>query len=310
MNYVLAVEGGGTKTNSVIADENGNIIAKSTTGPSNFLIVGFEKACENIIQGLQDCINNSKINNSDLKVAMLGLTGAGRKLDQDNMRKAFKDYSTSKGFTFNSIIVDSDARISLEAAFPNKPGMILISGTGSIMFGKDGQGNLYRVGGWGRILGDEGSGFYIGKKGLISSIKQIDGRGEKTLLFDLISEKYNLNSLETIIKSIYTDNFDIAKIAPLVFEAAEKDDKIAKEILNEAADELLLHIETMLKKVNFDDKIGLSFVGSIITNDNYIRRKIVNYINSNLKQIELNDSNNEPIYGAIVMAINELKKIN
>lgn len=310
MNYVLAVEGGGTKTNSVIADENGNIIAKSTTGPSNFLIVGFEKACENIIQGLQDCINNSKINNSDLKVAMLGLTGAGRKLDQDNMRKAFKDYSTSKGFTFNSIIVDSDARISLEAAFPNKPGMILISGTGSIMFGKDGQGNLYRVGGWGRILGDEGSGFYIGKKGLISSIKQIDGRGEKTLLFDLISEKYNLNSLETIIKSIYTDNFDIAKIAPLVFEAAEKDDKIAKEILNEAADELLLHIETMLKKVNFDDKIGLSFVGSIITNDNYIRRKIVNYINSNLKQIELIDSNNEPIYGAIVMAINELKKIN
>lgn len=310
MNYVLAVEGGGTKTNSVIADENGNIIAKSTTGPSNFLIVGFEKACENIIQGLQDCINNSKINNSDLKVAMLGLTGAGRKLDQDNMRKAFKDYSVSKGFTFNSIIVDSDARISLEAAFPNKPGMILISGTGSIMFGKDGQGNLYRVGGWGRILGDEGSGFYIGKKGLISSIKQIDGRGEKTLLFDLISEKYNLNSLETIIKSIYTDNFDIAKIAPLVFEAAEKDDKIAKEILNEAADELLLHIETMLKKVNFDDKIGLSFVGSIITNDNYIRRKIVNYINSNLKQIELIDSNNEPIYGAIVMAINELKKIN
>ena len=310
MNYVLAVEGGGTKTNSVIADENGNIIAKSTTGPSNFLIVGFEKACENIIQGLQDCINNSKINTSDIKVAMLGLTGAGRKLDQDNMRKAFKDYSTSKGFTFNSIIVDSDARISLEAAFPNKPGMILISGTGSIMFGKDGQGNLYRVGGWGRILGDEGSGFYIGKKGLISSIKQIDGRGEKTLLFDLISEKYNLNSLETIIKSIYTDNFDIAKIAPLVFEAAEKDDKIAKEILDEAADELLLHIETMLKKVNFDDKIGLSFVGSIITNDNYIRRKIVNYINSNLKQIELIDSNNEPIYGAIVMAINELKKIN
>ncbi|HEY9189016.1 MAG TPA: BadF/BadG/BcrA/BcrD ATPase family protein [Ignavibacteria bacterium] len=308
MNYVLAVEGGGTKTNSVIADENGNIIAKSTTGPSNFLIVGFEKACENIIQGLQDCINNSKINNSDIKVAMLGLTGAGRKLDQDNMRKAFKDYSTSKGFTFNSIIVDSDARISLEAAFPNKPGMILISGTGSIMFGKDGQGNLYRVGGWGRILGDEGSGFYIGKKGLISSIKQIDGRGEKTLLFDLISEKYNLNSLETIIKSIYTDNFDIAKIAPLVFEAAEKDDKIAKEILNEAVDELLLHIETMLKKINFDEKIGLSFVGSIITNDNYIRRKIVNYINSNLKQIELIDSNNEPIYGAIVMAINELKK--
>lgn len=310
MNYVLAVEGGGTKTNSVIADENGNIIAKSTTGPSNFLIVGFEKACENIIQGLQDCINNSKINTSDIKVAMLGLTGAGRKLDQDNMRKAFKDYSTSKGFTFNSIIVDSDARISLEAAFPNKPGMILISGTGSIMFGKDGQGNLYRVGGWGRILGDEGSGFYIGKKGLISSIKQIDGRGEKTLLFDLISEKYNLNSLETIIKSIYTDNFDIAKIAPLVFEAAEKDDKIAKEILDEAADELLLHIETMLKKINFVDKIGLSFVGSIITNDNYIRRKIVNYINSNLKQIELIDSNNEPIYGAIVMAINELKKIN
>ena len=66
----------------------------------------------------------------------------------------------------------------------------------------------------------------------------------------------------------------------------------------------------MIRKINFNDRIGLSFVGSIITNDNYVRKKIVNYINSNLKQIELIDSNNEPIYGAVVMAINELKKIN
>jgi N-acetylglucosamine kinase-like BadF-type ATPase len=304
MKYVIGVEGGGTKTNAALADENGIIKYRSTSGPSNFLIVGLEKACENIISGLEKCISDSGIPKSDIPVIMLGLTGAGRALDQNNMKNAFKEYSSKNGYLFNDILVDSDARISLEAAFPNKPGMIIIAGTGSIMFGKDGDGNLFRVGGWGRILGDEGSGLYIGKKGLMAVVRQIDGRGEITLISEIISNKHNLNSLETIVKAVYTDNFDIASLAPSVFEAAEKNDKIALSILDDAAEELCLHIKTMIKKIKFENKIGISFVGSILTNDNYVRTRLLNKISNEIKVLDVISSEAEPLDGAIVMAIN------
>jgi N-acetylglucosamine kinase-like BadF-type ATPase len=308
MRYVIGVEGGGTKTNTALADEFGNIVGQSKSGPSNFLIVGFEKASENIIAGINECLTNTKISKNNIKSIMLGLTGAGRVLDQNNMKNAFKEYSEKQGFLFDQIIVDSDARISLEAVFPNKPGMIIIAGTGSIMFGKDAEGNIYRVGGWGRILGDEGSGLYIGKKGLTAAIRQIDGRGETTFIADLISERFNLNSLETIIKAIYTDNFDIASLAPLIFEAADKNDKIALTILDDAVDELFQHIKAMIKKIKFDNKIGISFIGSIITNDNYTKRKLIDRINSEFKELEIIVSESEPITGALVMALNAMNK--
>ncbi len=77
-------------------------------------------------------------------------------------------------------VVESDARVALEGAFSGNPGSILIAGTGSIMFGKDSKGNIHRVGGFGRILGDEGSGFHIARSGLTAVAKQFDGRGERT----------------------------------------------------------------------------------------------------------------------------------
>lgn len=307
MRFVIGVEGGGTKTNVALADENGKIITKSVSGPSNFLIVGFDKASENIIEGIEKCLSETGISKTDLTSIMLGLTGAGRLFDQNNMKNAFTDYSQKCGFKFNHVVVNSDARISLEAAFPNKPGMIMIAGTGSIMFGKNSEGEIFRVGGWGRILGDEGSGLFIGKKGLIAVIRQIDGRGDKTIISDIISEKYNLNSLETIIKAVYTDNFDIASLAPSVYDAANRGDRIAVGILDEAVSELLLHVKTMVKKIKFEGKLGLAFVGSIITNDNYTRKRLVDEINKNISAVELIDSESDPLEGAVIMAINSLK---
>ena len=238
---------------------------------------------------------------------MLGIAGAGRLFERNSMKYGFKDFTVKLGFNLENIIVDSDARISLEASFPNKAGMVLISGTGSIMFGKDEKGNIFRVGGWGRILGDEGSGFLIGKSALKAVAQAIDGRGEKTLLSKMCDEKYKLNSLETIIKAVYTDNFDIASIAVTVLEAAKKDDKIAIAILDEAVEALCLHVKIMVEKIEFKDTLGISFTGSILTNENYIRTNLINTLKVQFPFLEINEAEKDPLEGAIVMAMNATK---
>jgi len=307
MKYLVGVEGGGTKTSIAIADETGKILNKGVSGPSNFLFIGIDKASENIINGINSCLESLNLDKSVLDTIILGLTGAGRLFERNRMEYGFRDFSVGLGFNFKNIIVDSDARISLEASFPNKAGMVLIAGTGSIMFGKDDAGNTFRVGGWGRILGDEGSGYVIGRKALIAVVRAIDGRGEQTLLSELLDKKFNLNSLETIIKAIYTDNFGIASIAPTVFDAAQKNDKIAISILDEAVEDLCLHIKTMVEKIQFKDTLGLSFVGSILTNDNYIKNNLLNIIKDRFPFIVLNYNDADPLEGAIVMALNATK---
>jgi N-acetylglucosamine kinase-like BadF-type ATPase len=307
MKYLVGVEGGGTKTSVALADETGNILSKIVTGPSNFLIIGIEKACENIVDGIDSCLKDLDIDKSTLHTIMLGLAGAGRLFERNNIKYGFKDFSLRSGFDFANIIVDSDARISLEAAFPNKAGMVLIAGTGSIMFGKDDEGNTFRVGGWGRILGDEGSGFFMGKEALKAVVQEIDGRGEKTMLSRLLDEKYKLNSLETIIKAIYTDNFDIASIAITVFEAAQKNDKIAISILDEAVENLCLHVKTMVEKIKFKDNLGISFTGSILTNEGYVRTNLINMLKDKFPFLVITESEKTPLEGAIIMAMNAIK---
>ena len=308
MKYLVGVEGGGTKTNVAIADESGKILCRAVSGPSNFLIIGIEKASENIIDGINICLKELNIDKSALFAIMLGLTGAGRAFEQNSMKYGFKSFSAVLGFRFEHVVVDSDARISLEAAFPNKAGMVLIAGTGSIMFGKDDEGNTFRVGGWGRIIGDEGSGFFLGKLALRAVAQTIDGRGEKTLLTEMFAELYKLSSLETIIKSIYTDNFDIASLAVTVFEAAEKGDKIAISILDKTVDALCLHIKTMVEKIKFKDSLGLSFTGSILTNDNYVRTNVLQVLKDKYPFLVLNEAQSDPLEGAIIMAINATKE--
>ncbi|MEO8398565.1 MAG: BadF/BadG/BcrA/BcrD ATPase family protein, partial [Ignavibacteriaceae bacterium] len=209
MKYLIGIDGGGTKTHCVITNHDGKILFECYGAASNFLIRGTEKVSETILNLIDECKNNLKINYSDIESILIGTTGAGRRSDAERLEEAFIRFSKSQGITFNNFRVESDARIALEGAFSGKPGSILIAGTGSIMFGKDSKGGVHRVGGFGRFIGDEGSGFSIGKKGLTAISKNFDGRGEQTLLTDLINEKFKIDSPGKLIIEIHKNNLDI-----------------------------------------------------------------------------------------------------
>jgi N-acetylglucosamine kinase-like BadF-type ATPase len=240
-----------------------------------------------------------------------GLAGAGRSSDQQSMRDGIMDLAHTRNLTINNLIVESDARIALEGAFGGKPGMIVIAGTGSIVFGKDEHGKIYRAGGWGRLIGDEGSGYAMGQQAFRAVARSLDDKNTKTKLAKLFKEKFGLNTQEAIIHSLYKENFDIASVMPTVIGAASKGDTAAKRILDNAALELVEIIEIALKKMNTNiknpSKRPLALIGGLLANEHYYSRKVFSVIRKKLLPVSVRQAESSPVVGAAIMAIDVLK---
>lgn len=301
MKYLIGVDGGGTKTDCAIADLSGKIIRESSGRPSNFLIIGVEEAVENIFALIEENLFALEGDFSDVKQIVIGVAGAGREEDAALLEKGFKDYADDEGIHFKGVKVLSDAHIALEGAFPDSAGCILIAGTGSILFGKDEQGNIHRVGGFGRLIGDEGSGYSIGRKALNAVSKASDGRGEETLISELLDAKMNHNTSKNIIQKVYNDKLDVASVAKVVIEAAEEGDPIAEDILDEEADELVLHVRSLIDKIQ-TNKFNVAFSGSLIDNKNFYSDLVKRKIKSSLPNVKVIQPAFPPLGGAILFA--------
>ncbi|OGU73782.1 MAG: hypothetical protein A2V93_02820, partial [Ignavibacteria bacterium RBG_16_34_14] len=206
MKYLIGIDGGGTKTKCIAANIEGKPFYETTGGPSNFLVFGLDKVSETIFNLIDDCINKLNCGFEDLVSVVLGTAGAGRKEDVERLEEHLLNYAKSKQVLIKDFKVVSDARIALEGAFSGRPGSILISGTGSIMFGKDSKGEIHRVGGFGRFIGDEGSGYSTGKKGLAALSKFYDGRGKLTMLSKLVANHFKIYDSEMLINAVYKNN--------------------------------------------------------------------------------------------------------
>lgn len=301
MKYLVGMDGGGTKTACVVTDTKGNTLYECSGGPSNFLIIGTGKVAETLFNLISESKEKLKAEYSDFISIVLGTTGAGRRPDAEKMEQAFCEYAKEKGVTFNSFYVDSDARIALEGAFSGKPGSILIAGTGSIMFGKDAKGVIHRVGGFGRFIGDQGSGYVIGRRGLTVAGKDFDGRGEKTILTSLIAENFGMSTPEIMISEVYKNNFDIARVAPLVIKAAEMGDEACQNIVEEECYELVLHVHAMLKKMQ-QEELNLCLIGGIASSDNFMSKRFCSQVEKKFPKVNIKEPDFPPAMGAVIMA--------
>lgn len=305
--YVIGIDGGATKSTAVLADLNRNILAEKSSGPANFLIIGTEKVAKTISDLILDVCNEAEVNINNIEVVCIGLTGAGRESDAEKIKKAIQDYwSTAYSTPIKNIIVTSDARIALEGAFSGRPGIILIAGTGSIIFGKDRGGTLYRVGGFGRYIGDEGGGYSIGRLGLQAAAKSMDGRGPETKLLDILKTQFGINSPEDLINKVYQENLDFAAVAPFVIQCAEEGDEACREILRKEAEELVLHIKAIKDKIRVRT-VYISFIGGLLTGENYYSKLLRKIILQKIEGVNVILPEHPPAYGAILMAMDAIE---
>lgn len=305
-HYVIGADGGGTKTELVLIDELGNLIAKERVGSTNYQAMGGAKVKQELLAGFNKLVKKSNIQLNKINHIFLGLAGAGRKSDQNEILALFRDMEIG-----GRLSVESDAIVALAGAFGTEPGIIIISGTGAICFGKNKEGKVVRSGGWGYLLGDEGSGYYIGRSAIIAALKYFDGRGEKTDLLQKITQHFNLNSIEEIIPQIYQNKIDrikIADLAPIVFERAKIGDIISDEIIKKTGQELGRLAKAVAEKLGITgEEIKVGLIGSIFKQ----KELLINNIAKELYEVSWNVSVSEPLFepsvGAGLMALQKLK---
>jgi N-acetylglucosamine kinase-like BadF-type ATPase len=309
--YIIGIDGGGTKTIAVLCALDGTILAEAQGGPTNFQIVDTKQGANILLDLIKSCCRMVGCEVSQIGSVAAGCAGAGRPSDQRQILDVVLGEAQNRGIPLNKITIESDARIALEGAFGGRPGIIVIAGTGSIVYGKDERERTYRAGGWGKLIGDEGSGHSIGRAAFQAVARNLDGGGEKTKLSKLFGDKLGLISQEAVIHALYKDKFDIASVAPLVMEAAVKGDAVARKILRAASAGLVATVETVLKKMNKGvkkmPKRPLAFAGSLLTSDNIYLRYVRSSLKRELPLVTQRAAESSPVVGAATLAIKLLK---
>jgi N-acetylglucosamine kinase-like BadF-type ATPase len=176
-----------------------------------------------------------------------------------------------------TVRISNDAELVL-SALPRQVGVAVISGTGSIALGRDAQGTLARVGGWGHVLGDEGSGFGIGREALQRAVRAADGRGPATALLDSILRHWHLPAAESLLELVYPtfDKTSIAALAPLVLALARAGDPMARRIEARAANELALAVMTVARTLGFvAGSLPVAFGGGVLIHEERLRTLVI-----------------------------------
>ena len=299
MGYVIGIDGGGTKTASILATETGEIVAEVQAGPSNYHVVGIEQTQAVLLEIITEL--STQIGNTTLQSipVCIGMAGLGREEDRIIIGQICDEIGINK-----DRILTHDAHIGLIGGSGKQAGVIVISGTGSIVYGINQSGKEVRSGGWGYLLGDEGSGYDIALKGLQAITRAADKRGQPTLLTDLILKRLDLKTPNELIRWTHAANRDeIAQLAGLVFEAAELKDERAIQIVDNAFSELACAVETVTVQLNFTQQFDIVFNGGILLNQALLADILQRWIEKIIIGSNVIKPIHEPAYGAALLAM-------
>jgi N-acetylmuramic acid 6-phosphate etherase len=269
MTFLLGIDGGGTKTTALLAEDDGRVLGRGVTGSSNYHAVGVDMALNTVREAVRAAFVAAHRTPSALEAVCLGLAGVGRAPD----RSLFTDWAEREWPNAKRIIVN-DAELVLAAGTTEGWGLALICGTGSIAYGKTRQGRTARAGGWGYLLGDEGSGYAIGLAALHHIVRAHDGRAPVTALTGVIFAHWHLTTPTDLIGYIYQPRIpriEIAELAPLVEQVAADGDKVATEILQTAGNEIAELARAVANHLGLDEPTPCALAGGVLLNGQFTR---------------------------------------
>ncbi|MFY9680606.1 MAG: BadF/BadG/BcrA/BcrD ATPase family protein [Candidatus Sulfotelmatobacter sp.] len=308
MAYYLGIDGGGSKTTCVVGDES-SLLAAVTSGGSNITRVGEAGAREALQQAIREACLAARINPQQVLCTCIGAAGAGRAEIASTVRKIVAEIIPGE------IEVVGDMEIALAAAFGKGPGVIVIAGTGSIVFGRDAQGKVARAGGWGFAISDEGSAHWIGLAAARAVLRAADEVGEDQAerdpswparrLFSELKMAWSLDSLPQLARAANA-NPDFAALFPAVLTAAEAGDVVARQVIAEASRELAqlagIVVRRLFSAAVSTSAVPMAMAGGVFRHAAMIRELFYNEVRAANPDVVLNPEVVDPVQGALRMA--------
>jgi N-acetylglucosamine kinase-like BadF-type ATPase len=303
MLHVLGIDAGGTKTVCQLADEQGTVLAEARSTGANLQAVG-ELEVEKVLHHVMEEAMGDR--NIVPDAICLGIAGVDRPGDAAVVRSIMKRI----GYKARVLVVN-DALVALEAGAPGVPGVVIISGTGSISYGRNAGGMAARSGGWGYVLGDEGSGYWIGRAALRAVLRAADRRGKETALTPLLLAHFGLDQPQGLIHEVYHSNLKPAAIGALaqcVHQAFTEGDEVAIGILRGAANELESAAMSVARRLDLvGDRFPFVLAGGIFKAVPWLHEELSRRLPVVSPGSVVHLLDREPAAGAVRLALQEAR---
>ena len=301
--HVLGIDAGGTKTVCLLADERGKILSEGR-GPGANLLAAGELGVEKVLhEVMETAIGERAITPAAI---CLGIAGVDREDEARTVRAIMRRIGYK-----SRVLVVNDALIALVAGAQDAPGIVIIAGTGSIVYGRNAAGEAARAGGWGHMIGDEGSGYWIGREALAAVMRAADGRGPTTQLGSEILAHFGVDDESRLPRIVYDreqPRMSVAALGPIVERAAELGDAVATRILERAVDELVLAAGSVTSRLNMRGDLFTFFLaGGIFRVVPWLSRELPRRLEEVAPRGQVQLLDEEPAVGAVWLALAEAR---
>ena len=301
-NVFIGVDGGGGTTECLMVNQNGKILGRALSSGSNI----FSSGEQDTAKALKDAISNAGLKKDDNVVsACFGLSGVIYGIENKEIAQVVKRILPET----DNLLVVCDAVTMLTGSIGLGSGIFINAGTGAICAGRNNNDEIAISSGWGHLLGDEGSGYWIGAKGIINALRAYDGRSAKTILLERILKSLGTDSPEHASQIIYASSNPkvmISELCPIVLESAAQNDEIASSIIKKAGEELALAVWSVANKLSVaDSEIDIAHVGNCLQKSDLLQESLRKALKVKMPYAKLISPKFSPVVGSVLMALME-----
>jgi N-acetylglucosamine kinase-like BadF-type ATPase len=305
---VLGIDAGGTKTVCLLADEHGHVISEAR-GPGANLHAAGELAVEKVLYDvMEEAIGDRTIAGRPVVPDAICLGIAG--VDREDEARIVRAIMRRIGYK-SRVLVVNDALIALVAGTGDAPGIVIIAGTGSIAYGRNAAGEAARAGGWGHMIGDEGSGYWIGREALAAVMRAADGRGPETGLTAEMLAHFQVSEVPRLPRIVYDRELPraaVAAVCPIVERMGGQGDAVATRILERAANELVLAAQSVAARLSMrGDAFTFCLAGGAFRVVPWLARELPPRLAEIAPRCLVKVLDEEPAVGAVWLALAEAR---
>ena len=305
--FLLAVEGGGSKTTALLTDLEGKGVGRGFGPGSNPHAVGVDAARKALAMAIDGALINatgklpagSTWRETGVAMACFGLAGIDGPEDEAQLTAWVNEQALAERF-----LVVNDSELVVAAGTPEGWGVALISGAGSVCLARSPQGRTVRVGGWGHLLGDEGSGYRLALDALRVATQTVDGRADGQALLRAILKHWSLTDANALIQYVHAPGMtpaDLAGLAPAILSLSANGDATAKALVEQSVRDLARQVDTAIRRLALE-RPPLALAGSQLRGE--VRRGLLMAIASPIGDVAYVE---DPCRGAVALAKRHFK---
>ena len=295
--YVMGIDGGGSSVRAVIVTPDLTIWGQSEGPTANPSVVGADTAAATIQQAMRSALETAGLAADQIAAVGIGVAGAAAHHSAGWLQQVVTAITPQA-----QIFPSADFEIALVGALGQREGVLILAGTGSLAYGVNAAGETALVGGWGYLLDDAGSGYWLGIRALDAVVRAADGRGPATTLSPVLLGALALPQALDLIAWVYRSpaprTREIAQLAPLVLEQAAGGDPVALAIVAQASDELALAAQTVICRLVMDTP-AIAFAGGLLAGDNLLSQKLCVALGLDSRPVPCHP----PVIGAALLAL-------